>query len=325
MSHHRLRFVIRAHDPLFPLFRGDVRIPRIDLEIDHTASIGDTFQGEGLPIAEASFHRYVMLRARGDERYIGLPAFVACGFRHRTFYARRDSDLTDLSHLAGRRIGTNSWPDTGTFWARVAMREAGVDIPDVEWTIGALDERTRIKPPSFVDAAPPAGARILDDGATLVDALLAGELDAITSAVAPAGVFAGDGPIRRLVVDYPTAEAAYFERTGVYPALHIVVVRRDVAERVPELVEGLYNALRESWDRWWRHAELYMGPFAWTAREMESAVRDLGAYHPPFGSRNPGFTRMLDVLAAEQLAQGLVDKAADPESVFAPFREFVDH
>lgn len=319
-----VRLVIRAHDPLFPLFRGDVTIPGIDLEFDHRSWIGAAFQGEGLPAAEVSFNRYVILRSQGDERYVGLPAFIYSGFRHRTFYTLRESDLTDLSELRGGRVGTNSWPDTGTFWARAAMREAGVGLPDVNWTIGRLDARTPDKPPTTIDAPPPAGSRFLDGEATLVDELLAGRLDAITSAVAPKGLFRGDGPIRRLLIDYPAKEMGYFQRTGVYPALHIVAVRRDVADAAPGLVAGLYEALRTSWDMWWQHAELFMGPLAWSARELECGLREFAGYHPPFGDRAAGSAHMISVMCAEQQAQGLVESAADPERVFDSFRQFVD-
>jgi 4,5-dihydroxyphthalate decarboxylase len=122
-----VKMTLRAYDHTCPLLLGDVPTPGVRLTIDHRAALTLQFP-DGLDVAEVSFNRYTLARARGDDTLVGLPAFVLQGFRHRNFFVRADSALTSLAQLRGRRVGTNSWPDTGTMWARAAMRDAGVEL-----------------------------------------------------------------------------------------------------------------------------------------------------------------------------------------------------
>ena len=78
-----------------------------------------------------------------------------------------------------------------------AMRDAGVEVDDVQWVIGQLDAETPNKPPSPADAFPPDKAEYLARDDYLVDALLEGRIDALTAAFAPDDVFRRGGAIRR--------------------------------------------------------------------------------------------------------------------------------
>src|SRR5262249_4102423 len=118
-----VKMILRAYDHTAPLLIGDAPTPGVRLTIDHHAPLTLQFP-DGLDIAEVSFNRYTLARARGDDTLAGLPAFVLQGFRHRNFFVRADSTLTRLADLRGRKLGTNAWPDTGTMWARAAMRDA---------------------------------------------------------------------------------------------------------------------------------------------------------------------------------------------------------
>ncbi|MCM0018383.1 MAG: hypothetical protein NBV67_00140 [Tagaea sp.] len=258
-------------------------------------------------------------RARGDDSVVGVPAFILRGFRHRNFFVAVDSNLTKLADLAGKRLGTNSWPDTGTMWARAAMRDAGVDVGDVHWTIGTLDANTPNKPPSPNDAKPPSDARFLTGSENLLDELRAGRLDAITTAFAPESVFAKDGWLRRLVPDYRAAEAEYRRRTGIYPGFHIVAVRREFALRHPLVVPVVYGALRQAFDVWTLKAKRFAEATPWAMAEFETLCRDFPDDTPPFGMESAAHRKMVAALCHEQHAQGLVPQAADPAKLFADF------
>lgn len=88
---------------------------------------------------EASFSRYVQRLAGGDRAFVGLPAFVMREFRHRNFFVRRDSELTDLGQLAGTRIGLDAWPASGNTWSRALLREAGVPLDQARWVVGPVN------------------------------------------------------------------------------------------------------------------------------------------------------------------------------------------
>lgn len=318
MSSISVNMVLRAYDQFCPLILGNVATPGIDLTVDHHADIGNEFS-DGRDVGEVSFNRYVMGYANGDRRLVGLPAFVLRGFRHRNYIVRRDSGLTRLSDLRGKRIGCNSWSDSGTLWARQALRDSGVDMGDVQWVIGHLDETTSLKPRTPQDVAPPPGTEFLSDDRNLMAEMMAGGIDAITTAFMPDMVFSPDGAARRLVVDFRSVEAEFHKRTGIYPAFHIMAFRRDFAERHPAAVVAVHNALRASWQQWFTKAKKFGETSPWATAEVETMLADFAEDTPPFGSTGPATRRMLATMCREQFEQGLVETPAKPEQLFAEF------
>lgn len=313
-----VNMILRAYDQFCPLILGNVQTPGIDLRIDFRADIGNEFP-DTLDVGEVSFNRYVMAYANGDRRLVGIPAFVLRGFRHRNYIVRRDSDLTSLSDLRGKRVGCNSWSDSGTLWARHALREAGVDIGDVQWVIGHLDDVTKLKPRTPQDVVPPPGTEFLSDDQNLMAEMMAGRIDAITTAFMPDMVFMADGAVRRLMTDFRTAEIDFHNRTGIYPAFHIMAFRRAFAEVHPAAVVAVYRALQESWRLWWAKAKKFGETSPWAIAEIETMLADFSEDTPPFGSRQAATKRMLATMCHEQVAQGLVNAPAEPDSLFAEF------
>ncbi|MCX4091034.1 hypothetical protein [Nocardia sp. alder85J] len=53
--------------------------------------------------------------------------------------------------------------------------------------------------------------------------------------------------IRRLFVDYEAVERDYYRRTGIFPMMHVVAIRRELAG-TPGLAEAIYRAFCEAKD-----------------------------------------------------------------------------
>ena len=309
---------LRAYDHIAPLFLGDVATDGIKLNLNHRPPL--TLQmDERVDIAEVSLNRYLVAYARGDRSLVGIPAFILRGFRHRNFFVRADSPLQSLADLRNCRIGTDAWPDTGTMWARAAMRDAGVDVGDVDWVIGQLDPNLPRKPPGSADALTPRNLEFLPESDFLVDALLSGRLDAVTVAFAPDEVFKPGGRIRRLVRDYRAVERDYFQRTGIYPPFHIVAARRDFAEANPWVLPVIYDALKSAFDLWVIKVKRFAEATPWAMEEMETMLHDFAGHTPPFGMDLPAHRAMMKVMCEEHFQQGLVTTPADPASLFADF------
>jgi 4,5-dihydroxyphthalate decarboxylase len=314
-----VNMTLRPYDQFCPLHLGDVPTPGVRLKIDHRSPLILQLP-DALDVAEVSFNRYVVGYARGDDTLLGLPAFILRGFRHRNFFVRADSPLTELRQLRGLRVGTNSWPDTGTMWARAAMRDAGVDVDDVRWVIGTLDAKTPNKPPSPSDARPPSDARYLSGSENLLDELADGRIDCVTTAFAPEEVFRNGGSIRRLAQNYREVEADYRRRTGVYPGFHIVAVRRTFAERHPAAVVAIYDGLRQAYDVWTTKLRRFAEASHWAMDDYESILRQFPEdAMPPFGMQSPSHREMVATICAEQHAQKLVETPARPDELFARF------
>jgi 4,5-dihydroxyphthalate decarboxylase len=238
-----VRFVLRAYDHLCPLFLGDAKTPGLRLHLDHHAPLTLDIP-QDVDVAEISLNRYLVGASRGDDRMVGLPAFILRGPASQFLRARREP-LHPPQRSARPARGHNAWPDTGTMWVRAALRDSGVEVGDVQWVLGQLDPYLPNKEDSSYDAPPPGNAEYLRAGDYLLDALRDGRIDAMTVAFAPDDVFKSGGSVRRLVQNYREVEQDYYRRTGIYPAFHIVAARREFAEQQPWALLVIYKALQQ--------------------------------------------------------------------------------
>jgi 4,5-dihydroxyphthalate decarboxylase len=309
-----LTLATRDYDFVAPLATGDVAIEGVDLRLVRSFDALARVAGDpAVHGGEASFSRYVQRLAGGDRSLVGLPVFVMREFRHRNFYVRRDRGLRAIADLAGRRVGLDAWPNSGNTWSRALMREESVGIDRVRWVVGAVHAG---------DAPPPADA--LPPGVEaakrpLRDMLWDGELDVLIYAWAPHGLHDPGSPLGRLVEDYVEAERAYYRRTRIFPAHHILVLKRDVVDRAPWVVRAVYAAFeaaraRTAENRWTLHESS-----PWLLADLEVQRRLMGPGFAPDGLRSDENRRMVARFCEEQHAQGLIARPVDPAAAFAEF------
>ncbi|NJC73510.1 hypothetical protein HC031_27850 [Planosporangium thailandense] len=301
-----------------PLALGDVRPASFDLEVVRLDQTPDLLTDDGFDAAETSFSRYTLGRASGEDRLVGLPAFVMSGFRHRCVITRRDSELTSLAELRGRRVGLTGWPDSGNTWTRALVRRAGVPLSEVDWFVGPLLSDHPVGERIGPRGAPANVARTPGDRA-LVDLLLAGELDAVMTPFMPPGFHAPDSPLRQLVPDYRTAEASYFTEVGYVPGIHLITVRREVAERHPEVTGELMAALDASWHNWLGKRTKLADTTLWLLAELDITAKTVGLDWSPYGA--PSTDTMIADFCAELFAQGLCDAPIEPGVLFTAYTE----
>src|SRR6202011_2813304 len=73
-----------------------------------------------------------------------------------------------------------------------------------------------------------------------------GELDALFTARAPSSFLNGEPHIARLFPDTRTAEKAYFKKTGLFPIMHLIGIRKALVEQYPWLPTSVYKAFCEA-------------------------------------------------------------------------------
>jgi 4,5-dihydroxyphthalate decarboxylase len=243
---------------------------------------------------------------------VGIPFFPTRGFRHRCFFVHRARPLRSLTELEGKRVGTNSWPDTGNTWTRAVLRDQGVRIDRINWFVGPLDEKYPKRPQSGL---PPFVREVA--GRFLRDMLLDGELDALMCPFPPQGFYVPDSPIVRLIPDYRAAERAYYARKRIYPVHHVVALRRDLFEGAPQTAVAIYQALDRA-RLLWQQRRLFMAELTpWILADIEDTMALLGADWQPSGVT--ANKTAIAALCEEELAQGLIERPIDPATVFAEF------
>lgn len=318
MSKLRLTLLTKYYDYLAPLACGDVSANSLDLQYyrdtsDIFGALDRTLADPTIEAGELSFSRHLLRIAQGDYSFVAIPFFAVRGFRHRCFFVSRGSNLRSLTDLAGRRVGTNEWPATGNTWSRAAIHERGVPINQIQWFVGSVDGIPSSRP----QGALPAYAQSVSQNQTLKDLLLKGELDALMCPEPPNVFYQRNSPIVRLFEDYRTAEQDYYRRTKVYPAHHVIGVRRETFQRSPWVLQSLYQALEEAKKSWLANLRQITDMLPWLAMEETQAV--LGQDWNPSGV-DPNRI-MVQTLCDELLAQDLVDRPIDPATVFLDFTQ----
>jgi 4,5-dihydroxyphthalate decarboxylase len=270
--------------------------------------------------AELSLSSYLIsMIDDGPGRFVAIPAFLSRSFRHSGIYINQASGITRPEDLVGRTVGLAEYQLTANVWIRGMLAEHhGVPVASVRYRTGGLHapgraEKLRLDLPGDIDIAP------IPAGSTLSDMLAGGQLDAVYSPRTPQCFRAGHPGVRRLFSDVRTVEADYYRRTGIFPIMHVVVLRRDVYEANRWAARSLFRALVAARDEAWRGIDetaslRYMLP--WLASELEASKAILGNDYWSYGL--PGNENTLATLIGYSHAQGLARRAFAPAELFAP-------
>ena len=314
MSKPEFALVSKGHAILDPLAMGDVSVEGFTITVDRDTegAVGRTMRDADVMIGESSISRQVARVAAGDTTWVGIPFFVMRAFRHRTFLVRRDDTRTSFQDLVGGRIGTDNWMASGNTWARAAIREQGLGLDQFEWVCGPVETGDELRPQGVM----PANASMAPEGRALGEMLLNGDLDALMIPDPPEGFYAPNSPYRRLFVDFRSVETAFYERTGIWPGLHIPVVRREVFEKHPEILGALFDAMEASRIEWMAK-RLFLCETPWMLEEFESSAALFGG---DVGVN--GFEALMDnvnYFCGQSFEQGLTDRRVTAEEAFSEF------
>jgi 4,5-dihydroxyphthalate decarboxylase len=204
------------------------------------------FRQEAFDVCELSLSSFTVKTAAHDCPYVGIPVFPSRAFRHTTIYRRTDRGINTPADLKGRRIGTPEYQLTANVWARAILEdEYGVKPSDITWVRGGMDVPGRIEKISLN-----LGADVVLENApadrTLNQMLEAGEIDGLIGPRAPASFEAGDPRVDWLFAAPSAVAADWFRRTGLFPIMHILGVRRSLVEKHQWLPAALLKAFEKS-------------------------------------------------------------------------------
>ncbi|MFP4153309.1 MAG: ABC transporter substrate-binding protein [Alkalispirochaeta sp.] len=291
-----LTFASWDHDRAMPLHTGEVVVPGVELE-SHILPTSKLFpiavQEARFDLTELSVSSYVLQLSRGESAYTAVPVFFSRAFRHNGFFTRPDTGIRDLRDLAGRVVGVPEYQMTAALWMRgILADEYGVTPEQIRWRTGALDqgvrrERLALNLPDEIEVVP------IDEETNLQQLLLGGAIDAIMSPKPPALFDEGDPRIVRVVDDFETVEQEYYARTGFFPIMHVLAVRKTIAEGNPWLPQALYDAAVTARDiAMKRIRDVSLGganrlTLPWLRANLEATINAMGEDYWSYGfSRN---------------------------------------
>lgn len=250
MARLNLSIACGNYDRVRPLVDGRVQIDGAEplfMLLGPEEIFFRAFRNEAFDVCELSLSSFSLRTARGDNPYVGIPVFPSRMFRHTAIIVRTDR-VREPADLKGRRVGIPEYQLTACVWARAILDDDhGVKPSDVTWVRGGIESPGR---PEKIAFDLPADVRMEEApaGATLSAMLEAGEIDGLVTPHAPSCFDRGAPDVGWLFRDPVAAARDWYGRTGIFPIMHVLGLRRTLAEAHPWLPVALLKAFQQSKD-----------------------------------------------------------------------------
>jgi 4,5-dihydroxyphthalate decarboxylase len=296
-----------------PLLKGDVEIDGVDLTIltdmDSATRHWRFLNKDAFDIAELSVSSY--LAARDNDLPIrAIPVFLHRRFRHGFMFINTSKGINKPADLKGRKIGVKTLMTSAVLWMRgILQHEYGVPLDSITWVAEIEDD---------VKVTLPAGIKYscLPDDQSVESMLADGELDAVFHSDLIKPFVAKDPRVARLFPDHKAEELAYYKRSGIFPIMHILGVRKALAEEHPWLAVNLFKAFNEAKaGAMKRMANPRIVPLAWYRDAWEKQERVLGPDPWEYGLTEKN-RKNIETVVSYSHEQGLIKKRPTLEQLF---------
>jgi len=273
-------------------------------------------------VAEMSMSSLMMARSKGDERFVGIPVFTTRLFFHTTTLVRRNAKIDRPADLKGKRVGVPEYQQTAALWARGVMQhEFGVAPTDMEFWMERPPSRSHGGATGFV---PPPGVTVrqIPPEKNIGAMMLAGELDAVMYYLVDPNLIdrstadlRNHPDIKPLFSD-PWAEGVrYYQKTGLYPINHGMVIKRELAEQHPWAMTNILKAFNRANDlanrQRMEHVEYHIETGLLPAQAKEALATPIVS-HGINANRH-----VLETIAQYSLEQGLTPRLMKLDELFA--------
>jgi 4,5-dihydroxyphthalate decarboxylase len=324
MAKLKLTFACGLYDRMVPLYTGEVQAEGIDLNFIANDSPRDIFDrmggGQEFDLSEMSSSETIQRHSKGNSPFVAIPVFPSRVFRHGHISINKKSGIKSPKDLEGKRVGVPLYTQTAAIFHRgVLQHEYGVNWENIHWVQGALNHAGShgnpsvlplLKPIKHIETAPA--------DKSLSDLLSEGKIDAIAATGMPS-CYRKNPDIQRLWPNFREVEREFFQRTRIFPIMHLIAIRRDTYEKNPFIASSLFKAFNQS-----KNAALakmnetgalrYMLP--WLGTELEEIHEVFKGDPWPYGIEPNRPT--LDALVTYLTEQNLIAKKLPLEEIFAP-------
>jgi 4,5-dihydroxyphthalate decarboxylase len=254
---------------------GTVPIDGIELtvltDMDSSTRHWRFLRNREFDVAECSCSSYIIARDQGLP-FRAIPVFPHRRFRHGFIFINTSKGIGKPSDLIGRKVGVKSFQVTAVNWLRgILESEYGVPHRSIEW-YAEIDEDVEFTPPpglKLTRLAPDQGVEAM---------LVEGALDAVLHPDLIEPFVEKDKRVARLFPDHKAEEQAYFKKTGIFPIMHVVALRTEIAEKYPWVAINLFKAFERAKAAAMKRMENpRIAPLAWYREAWEEQQDILGA------------------------------------------------
>ena len=321
----RLRLACRNYDGANAILRGVLDVPGIEVEAVEQVSVQGMFaamyRGE-FDASEMSLAELIYYTSRNRNDFIGVPVFPSRMFRHGFMVVRRDAGIDTPQDLIGKRLGFLRWVQTAAVWIRgTLIHEYGVTPANSQWHTASLHHWDGDVAETSVKLPGGAGIKVLQGEGSAADramaALREGRLDMLGVTETQLPLLLSDAGLKRLFENYREVEAEYFQKTRIFPIMHVLVVRKSLVEQYPGVPAGLFElfsrAKRQA--RQW-YADMPSLVTVWRQHTLEQERAVFGGDPCPYGL--DANREVLNTFIEYCEAQGICERNLSPEELFAP-------
>jgi 4,5-dihydroxyphthalate decarboxylase len=316
-----LSMAVSEYDHVRDLTSGAVRVQGIRLtclDLPTEEIFFRSLKYNEFDVCELSMGKYISLISQGDDTFSGIPVFPSRAFRQSSAYVLRDGPVKCVEDLRGRKVGLPEWAQTAAIYSRGFLaHEYGLRLSDIHWIQAGTNQAGRVEK---VELRLPAGVKLEPvPNKSLNEMLLSGEVDAVFAGNPPAAFKQGDPRVVQLFPNYQSVEQAYFEKTRIFPIMHIVAIKRGVLKQHPWVARNLFKGFEEAKRRSLaRAAEPTASrfPIPWSVYYFERAQAIFGSDPFPYGIEANKTT--LDAFARFSEEQGVSHRLVGLEELFWP-------
>jgi 4,5-dihydroxyphthalate decarboxylase len=315
MSRLHLTFACCRYDRMEAIREGAVVVQGVDLTCLTLKSGRDVFDrmvgGTEFDVAELSASEFISLAGKGDRRFVALPVFPSRVFRHGYVFVNTRKGIRTAKDLEGKRVGLPLYTQTAALWVRGHLaHQFGVDLGTIRWLQGSVEDTGTHGKPHAPELLKPVAIEQNHSGRSLATLLAEGEIDALIGSRKPE-ILGRHPDVARLFPDYRALERELYEKSRIFPIMHLIVFRRELHERHRWLATSLYKAFVES-KRRARERMRYAGSLStmlpWLQSDVEEIDEVFGGDAWPYGleSNRATLEALVQYMAEQHFIPGVV-------------------
>ncbi|MSQ23572.1 MAG: ABC transporter substrate-binding protein [Chloroflexi bacterium] len=254
----------------------------------------------GFDISEMAISTYLCARDWGKQ-FTAIPVFPVRAWQHGGVAFNAKSGIETPKDLNGKRVGVRAYTVTSGLWARgILQEEYGVDLDSITWVVNDEEHVAEYQLPANVEVAA---------GKDLAKMLADGEIDAAI------GAGRSESPdVKPLIPNAQQAAFDYYQKKGVFPINHTVVIQNRHLQEHPELAAQVFDAFKQAKEPYLRR--LADGT---ASVEEQNGVKDrqiVGKDPVPYGVE--ANRAALEAVIRFNLDQKIIRQAPRVEDIFAP-------